>query len=101
MKTLKSLKDQYGSCNSAGQALGVHGHQLARLISKGALYNDKGYIYMPSKTKLNLGGGIAVDCQDCEFEFKTAILESGEKVKCPLCGFKNETNDDFNVNDNN
>tara|TARA_R100000951_G_scaffold99344_1_gene89633 strand:+ start:142 stop:336 length:195 start_codon:yes stop_codon:yes gene_type:complete len=54
MKTLKSLKDQYGSCNAAGEALGVHGHQLARLISKGALCNDKGEIYIPSKTKLKL-----------------------------------------------
>lgn len=54
MKTLKSLKDQYGTCNAAGQALGVHNHQLARLISKGALYNDKGEIYIPSKTKLKL-----------------------------------------------
>ena len=54
MKTLKSLKDQYGTCNAAGQALGIHGHQLARLISKGALYNDKGEIFIPSKTKLKL-----------------------------------------------
>lgn len=52
MKTLKSLKDQYGSCNKMGEALKVHPHQLARLISKGALYNDKGEIFIPSKTKL-------------------------------------------------
>ena len=56
MKTLKSLKDQYGTCNAAGQALGVHAHQLARLISKGALYNDKGEIYIPSTTKIILRG---------------------------------------------
>ena len=56
MKTLKSLKDQYGTCNAAGQALGVHAHQLARLISKGALYNEKGEIYIPSKTKIVLRG---------------------------------------------
>lgn len=35
MKTLKSLKDQYASCNAMGEALGVHPHQLARLVSKG------------------------------------------------------------------
>lgn len=56
MKTLKSLKDQYGTCNAAGKVLGVHGHQLARLISKGALYNEKGEIYIPSKTKIVLKG---------------------------------------------
>ena len=54
MKTLKSLKDQYGTCNAAGKALGVHSHQLARLISKGALYNDNGEIYIPSKTKISI-----------------------------------------------
>ena len=61
MKTLKSLKDQYGTCNAAGQALGVHAHQLARLISKGALYNEKGEIYIPSKTKINLVGAVNHD----------------------------------------
>ena len=35
-----------------GEALKVHPHQLARLINKGALYNDKGEIFIPSKTKL-------------------------------------------------
>lgn len=54
MKTLKSLKDQYGTCHAAGLKLGVHPHQLARLISKGALYNDDGEVYIPSKTKINL-----------------------------------------------
>ena len=53
MKTLKSLKEQYTSFNAMGEALGVHPHQLSRLVSKGALYNDKGEIYIPSKTKLN------------------------------------------------
>ena len=52
MKTLKSLKDQYGTCYAAGLKFGIHPHQLARLISKGALYNDKGEIFIPSKTKL-------------------------------------------------
>lgn len=52
MKTLKSLKDQYASCNAMGEALGVHPHQLARLVDKGALYTDNGEIYIPSKTKL-------------------------------------------------
>ena len=56
MKTLKSLIQQYGSCNAASNDLQVHGHQLARLISKGALYNENGEIYIPSKTKLNLNG---------------------------------------------
>ena len=56
MKTLKSLIQQYGSCNAASNDLQVHGHQLARLITKGALYNEKGEIYIPSKTKLNLKG---------------------------------------------
>ena len=56
MKTLKSLIQQYGSCNAASNDLQVHGHQLARLISKGALYNEKGEIYIPSKTKLKLKG---------------------------------------------
>jgi len=54
MKTLKSLKDQYGTCNAAGLSLGVHPHQLARLISKGALYNDEGKVFIPSKTKIKL-----------------------------------------------
>lgn len=54
MKTLKSLKEQYTSFNAMGEALGVHPHQLARLVSKGALYNEKGEIYIPSKTKLKL-----------------------------------------------
>ncbi|ANY29614.1 hypothetical protein BOX08_gp49 [Pseudoalteromonas phage BS5] len=61
MKTLKSLKDQHGTCNAAGQALGVHQHQLKRLIDKGALYNEKGEIYIPSKTKLNLVGAVIND----------------------------------------
>lgn len=54
MKTLKSLKEQYGTCNAAGQALGVHQHQLKRLIDKGALYNASGEIYIPSKTKISI-----------------------------------------------
>lgn len=54
MKTLKSLKEQYTSFNAMGEALGVHPHQLSRLVSKGALYNDNGDIYIPSKTKLKL-----------------------------------------------
>ena len=54
LKTLKSLKEQYTSFNAMGEALGVHPHQLARLVSKGALYNEKGEIYIPSKTKLKL-----------------------------------------------
>lgn len=54
MKTLKSLKEQYTSFNAMGEALVVHPHQLARLVSKGALYNDNGDIYIPSKTKLKL-----------------------------------------------
>ena len=54
MKTLESLKEQYGNCNAAALKLGVHPHQLARLIMKGALYNEKGEIYIPSKTKLRL-----------------------------------------------
>lgn len=57
MNTLKSLKDQYQTCNAAAKALGVHQHQLARLIAKGALYNaESGDVYIPSKTKLNLKG---------------------------------------------
>jgi len=54
MKTLKSLMKQHGTCNAAALKLGVHPHQLARLIMKGALYNEKGEVYIPSKTKLKL-----------------------------------------------
>lgn len=56
MKTLKSLKEQYGTCNAAAKVVGVHPHQLARLLSKGALYTENGDVYIPSKTKLNLKG---------------------------------------------
>ena len=52
MKTLESIKDKLGTFNKAGEALGIHPHQVARLISKGALYNDIGEIYIPSKTKI-------------------------------------------------
>jgi endonuclease III len=54
MKTLKSLKDQYGTFTAAAKDLNVHETQLKRLIKKGALYNDKGEVYIPSKTKLKM-----------------------------------------------
>ena len=61
MKTLKSLIQQYGSRNAASNDLQVHGHQLARLVQKGALYNEKGDIYIPSKTKIKLVGAVNHD----------------------------------------
>lgn len=54
MKTLKSLIDQHKSYYEAGKNLNVNAQQLKRLIDKGALYNDKGEIFIPSKTKLKL-----------------------------------------------
>jgi len=56
MKTLKSLIQQYGSCNAASNDLQVHWHQLSKLVQKAVLYNENGEIYIPSKTKLNLNG---------------------------------------------
>lgn len=56
MKTLKSLKEKYGTFTVAAKALQIHETQLKRLVKKGALYNESGVIYMPSKTKLNLQG---------------------------------------------
>lgn len=54
MKTLKSLIDQHKSYYEAGKKLNVNAQQLKRLVDKGALYNDKGEIFIPSKTKLAL-----------------------------------------------
>lgn len=55
MKTLKSLIDKHKSYYEAGKKLGnVNAQQLKRLVDKGALYNDKGEVYIPSKTKLKL-----------------------------------------------
>lgn len=55
MKTLKSLKEQYGTFSATARALQVHETQLKRLVKNGALYNDKGDVYIPSKTKIKLG----------------------------------------------
>lgn len=52
MKTLKSLIEQHKSYYEAGKKLNVNAQQLKRLVDKGALYNDKGEIFIPSKTKL-------------------------------------------------
>lgn len=52
MKKLKSLKDQYGTFSETARKFSIHETQLKRLISKGALYNEKGEIFIPSKTKL-------------------------------------------------
>lgn len=52
MKTLKSLIDQHKSYYEVGKKLNVNAQQLKRLVDKGALYNDKGEIFIPSKTKL-------------------------------------------------
>lgn len=52
METLKPLVGQYENLNAAAKKLGVHREQLKRLVDKGALYNDKGDIFIPSKTKL-------------------------------------------------
>lgn len=54
MKTLKSLIDQYKSYYEAGKKLNVNAQQLKRLVDKGALYNDKGEVYIPSQTKLEI-----------------------------------------------
>lgn len=55
MKTLKSLIGSHKSYYDAGKQLGnVNAQQLKRLVDKGALYNDKGDIFIPSKTKLKL-----------------------------------------------
>lgn len=54
MKTLKSLIDQHKSYYEAGKQLNVNAQQLKRLVDKGALYNDKGEVYIPSQTKLEL-----------------------------------------------
>lgn len=39
---------------AAAKSLNVSAMQLKRLVDKGALYNEKGEIYIPSKTKLIL-----------------------------------------------
>lgn len=54
MKTLKSLIDQHKSYYEAGKKLNVNAQQLKRLVDKGALYNDKGEVYIPSQTKLEI-----------------------------------------------
>lgn len=54
MKPLKTLIEQRENLNAAAKKLGVHREQLKRLVDKGALYNDKGDIFIPSKTKLKL-----------------------------------------------
>lgn len=54
MKTLKSLKDQYGTYSKMSIEIGIHQTQIKRLIAKGALYNGKGEIFIPSKSKIKL-----------------------------------------------
>lgn len=54
MKTLKSLKDQYGTYSKMSIEIGIHQTQIKRLIAKGALYNEKGEIFIPSKSKIKL-----------------------------------------------
>lgn len=54
MKTLKSLIDQHKSYYEAGKKLNANAQQLKRLVDKGALYNDKGEVYIPSQTKLEI-----------------------------------------------
>ena len=54
MKTLKTLTEKYKSYYEAGKDLNVNAQQLKRLVDKGALYNDKGDVFIPSKTKLKL-----------------------------------------------
>ena len=54
MKTLKYLIDQHKSYYEAGKQLNVNAQQLKRLVDKGALYNDDGKVFIPSKTKLEI-----------------------------------------------
>lgn len=53
MKTLQSLKEQYPSSHAVAIAHGVSPTQFARLLSKGAVYNESGQVFIPSTTKLN------------------------------------------------
>lgn len=54
MKPLMEMTNQYRSMYAAAKALNVSAMQLKRLVDKGALYNENGEIYIPSKTKLIL-----------------------------------------------
>lgn len=53
MKTLESLKEQHVTAHAAAVKYGVNPTQFARLLSKGAVYDETGQVFIPSKTKLN------------------------------------------------
>lgn len=54
MKPLIEITNQYRSMYAAAKALNVSAMQLKRLVSKGALVDDEGSIYIKSTTKLEL-----------------------------------------------
>lgn len=56
MKPLLTLKLKHKTSHAAAVAYGVNPVQFARLLSKGAYYNDEGEVFIPSQTKLTFKG---------------------------------------------
>lgn len=98
MKTLKSLKENYGTYTAAAKALQIHETQLKRLIKKGALCTESGVIYIPSKTKLSEAEALKLFAELAQDDINAGNIGSVSNLREKLKQRKSKLTGDNNEN---